>query len=540
MKKNKRIKKWGFLVSLFILFLVSPLRVCAEDKLAIVGDSSISPGGTVSYTLELEADSMIIEEGEIAKVITGFSSPITYESSVLTLSKIELGEGWTGTTGSVATGQKIEFTNENGVIDKTVIATLVFKVNSSVTTNSSYITLSGATYSYKDENDGSLTTSLNSITKSLTVKSSDNSLSGILVNKVSVDSFNKDVYEYDVTVESAVGKAVVSATTTSSKATIKSGLGEIVLNYGSNVINIVVVSESGVERTYTVNITREDTRSTDTTLSSISVDGVPIEEFKSNKYKYTVKKYKAESVNIVGVANDKKAIVNVTSPSNLVAGENNYIITVTSENGNYATYTVVINNIGTNINKKLKTLSIKGYNIDFDKNNNRYVINYNKEKFEDLRIYYTTVSGEDEVVATISPDINNDREALKNLKAGDIITITVSGIDGESTEYTIVIEKDNRVSFFLIMELFAMLIIVIIIVVIIFKKKNIKNSKNKKVITTGKKDVKEAVKEKKEVSSEKRTITKPKKKKFSIFEDEDEDDEFSTTKELTDEELRLK
>ena len=44
MIKDKRIKKWGFLISLFILSLVLPLRVNALQELVIYGDDSISPG----------------------------------------------------------------------------------------------------------------------------------------------------------------------------------------------------------------------------------------------------------------------------------------------------------------------------------------------------------------------------------------------------------------------------------------------------------------------------------------------------------------
>lgn len=514
MKENKGIKKWGFLFVLLMMCLLPSIRVNADSEqvLSLVGDDAISPGATISYKVDITSND--------ATVITGFSSPITYDSSVLTLAKMELGTGWSGKTVSVPTGNTISFTSEAGVTGNTTVATLIFKVNATATSNTAYITLSGATFNYKD-GEGTAMKSLAPVTKNLKVKSSDNTLTGIKVNGKTIEEFSSDILEYNVNVESKIETVKIQATTHSSKATFKEGFGnrEVPVNYGGNVVTIVVVSESGVEKTYTLNIVREDTRSTDTTLSSITVDGVVVPNFKSSTYKYTVKKYKAETVSIVGVTNDENATVVVTPPAKVVVGENTYILTVTSENGDTSTYTVVINNIDTAINKKLKTLSIQGYDIEFDKNNYRYEINYNKEKFDDLRIYFAPAGNSDEVKATLTPDINNDKEALKKLKPGDVLTIKIEGIDGETAEYTIVILKDNRISFYLVLELFIIFVFIIIVVVVSKKRKKEELKSGRK--TTKNKD------------------TKPKKKRFSIYEDDEEAD-LENTKELTTEELKTK
>ena len=96
---------------------------------------------------------------------------------------------------------------------------------------------------------------------------------------------------------------------------------------------------------------------------------------------------------------------------------------------------------------------------------------YNKEKFKDLHVYFSTESGSDEVTASLTPNINEDEDALKKLKVGDEITIAITGIDGETTEYTIVVVKDNRISFFLVFELLLMAIIIAIIIVIAVQRK---------------------------------------------------------------------
>jgi len=523
MIKDKRIKKWGFLVSLFVLFVIAPLRVNALQELFINGDDSISPGAVVKYNVELNSDDLTS--------ITSFSTNVYYESSVFTLTGIESGDTWVcDDAGNIVSGGQIKCSNDAGMIGNSVVVALVFKVNSSATSNYSYITLRDSKFSYFDETGAVVTPQLEEITKDLSVRSSDATLSNIKINGESIEGFSSDIYEYDFMIDPIFDVASIVATTNNPKATFKADYGnrEIVLNYGSNVVDIIVVSESGVEQLYRINITREDIRSTDTTLASLTVDGVSVNNFRSNVYKYNIIKYKLSTIDIVGIPNDEKSTVTVVPPTTIVPGDNSYIVTVTSENGNTANYTIIVNNIVDTISKKLKTLSVKGYDIDFDKNNNRYEISYNKEKFKNLHIYYSTVSNNDLVTVVLSPDINNDNKALSQLKPGDEITITITGIDNESAVYTITIMDDTRVNFFLVLEVLIMIIIVIVVIVILNKRKKLVTKKSNSKKSDKNKVVKSAVKEEKN-----------KKKNFSIFE-EDKDTDLDSTKELTDEELNLK
>ena len=90
MIKNKRIKKWGFLVSLFVLFVIAPFRVNALQELVVNGDDSISPGAVVRYNVVLNSDDLTS--------ITNFSTDIYYESSVFTLTGVEAGNTCNSTT----------------------------------------------------------------------------------------------------------------------------------------------------------------------------------------------------------------------------------------------------------------------------------------------------------------------------------------------------------------------------------------------------------------------------------------------------------
>ncbi len=98
-------------------------------------------------------------------------------------------------------------------------------------------------------------------------KSDDNSLSSLKLSSGTLSpSFKGNVTKYTATVGYDVTKVVVSAKTSSSKATIESvtGNGTVNLNVGENTIQIVVKAENGVKATYTIVVTR---KAKDTTVT---------------------------------------------------------------------------------------------------------------------------------------------------------------------------------------------------------------------------------------------------------------------------------
>lgn len=91
-------------------------------------------------------------------------------------------------------------------------------------------------------------------------KSDDNSLVSLKLSSGTLSpAFKGNVTKYTATVGYDVTKVVVSAKTSSSKATIESvtGNGTVNLNVGENVIKIVVKAEDGSKATYTVTVTRK-------------------------------------------------------------------------------------------------------------------------------------------------------------------------------------------------------------------------------------------------------------------------------------------
>ncbi len=533
---KNRIKGLLVLIGLSLLVL-SPVDVSAAQNTSLLpasGKNVASPGDEISYVITLSSTDTIIS----------YRASLEYDSSILRLVSISNGSGWSGQNS--ISSRDLSFTT-NGVSGQSNVATLKFKVATNTSKKSTIIRLNGVNVCAKESNTPTTpettpttptdpaTAACSNITtspKTLNIQSSDNQLSALKVNGKSVSNFSKNNYEYAMSVESSVEKAVIKATTNDSSASFVDGFGNrtVDLEYGENKIEVRVKSERGDQQVYTIRINREDDRTTENHLEEIVIGDKKIEKFDKDTLSYYVKVYKQDKITITALTVDEKATYKVDGPTTLKIGENEFKITVTSEAGEDLIYTVTVDNIDSEISKKLKSLSISGYDIEFDKNNQRYEILYNKDLIKKLKIYFTTEAKSDEVTVTVTPDLD-DKEALAKLKAGDEIVITIEGIDGEKEEYVIVLKKDKRINFFFVVELIILIGLIAAITVVVIKRKKDKNNPTKKEKTKKENDNDDddsvvIAKHGKTASSrvERYDEEKPKKKKrFSIYEDEYEE-----------------
>lgn len=86
--------------------------------------------------------------------------------------------------------------------------------------------------------------------------SDDNALSSLIIDGYEID-FDKDTFEYDLTVEEDVEKINITANAANSKATVEIDNPEELV-VGENTITIKVTSENGEERTYTINVFKKE------------------------------------------------------------------------------------------------------------------------------------------------------------------------------------------------------------------------------------------------------------------------------------------
>jgi hypothetical protein len=264
-------------------------------------------------------------------------------------------------------------------------------------------------------------------------RKSDNYLSSLSIDKGSI-SFKKDTLNYSVSVASDVSSVKVSATVNDSTAKFVNGYGprSVNLKYGVNSIVVKVQAENESVRTYTIKVTREDGRSSNTNLSSISLSNGNINFSKSvTEYSVSVP-YEVTKISVIANAEDSKSKVNVVSPD-LVVGKNTITITVTSEIGDSKVYKIFVTRLEEQVvlsdNNNVSSIDVKGHGIEFDPDTKEYNVNIGDE--------YALVID----VLLEDPSAKYVIEGNEDLKDGSVIKITSTSASGEIKEYKLNIKK---------------------------------------------------------------------------------------------------
>lgn len=300
-------------------------------------------------------------------------------------------------------------------------------------------------------------------------RSNINTLNSLEINQAKID-FSKEKTSYDITVAPNVNKLDIKSTLTDSKSKYSSGSNSmsVNLNYGLNSIKIVVEAENGASKTYTINVTRTDDRSTNNNLTSIGFLDKKINVIE-NKLEYEINVlYSVEQIKLKPKVQDKKSKVEVNGPEKLAVGENIYEIKVFAENESLKTYIVKVFRYDESVvfssDSTLKSLKIDGYEIKFDKNVKEYTL-----KTNDKALSINVQPNDSKATYEI---LNN-----KNLKEGSIISIVVTAEDESNTEYKIIIEKLPNYQFINYLIFGIAELVLVFLCMNIFKK--IKNNKNK-------------------------------------------------------------
>lgn len=226
------MKKYLFLISIFFLM---PSFVYASNSATINVTSSkenVSVGDTVTATVTINSDTPI----------GYYSYTLDYNPNKLKLlsaSSYIVNSPNDSNTKKIKKDFKLKVTNEG---------------TSKISVKSYAIT------SFSDEKK--INVKVNPVTISteglISTYSDNNYLSSLKVDNYKLSpSFNKKTLDYKLSLNSDVEKIIITATAESDKASI-TGTGEISVLEGENKIDIVVTSESGDARTYTILATVKD------------------------------------------------------------------------------------------------------------------------------------------------------------------------------------------------------------------------------------------------------------------------------------------
>lgn len=262
-------------------------------------------------------------------------------------------------------------------------------------------------------------------------------------------TFDKDTFQYVVTVKSDVDSVVISATTNSSKATIESGVGTITLDESSKTVKIKVKAEDGTTKTYTVKINKKASisdLSSDAKLKSLILAGYSLNpNFSSNTYEYNLKvPYDVTSIDVSAIPNVETSLVVISGNKDFKVGENTIKVKVTAEDGTLKTYKVNVERLSqsvVNTNAYLSSLTLGNATLNetFDKEKYLYTVDVD--------------SNIDNLDITAIPELSSSVVSItgnENFTGGkNNVYIKVTSIDGIEKTYTIEVNKEDLASYYI-------------------------------------------------------------------------------------------
>ena len=266
------------------------------------------------------------------------------------------------------------------------------------------------------------------------------------IGKLSVEgyklspTFNAEKTEYTVTVPSDVSKVNITATKGEKNQTI-TGTGTRVLSFGPNIVRVIVTAQNGDARTYVITVNREDDRSNDVTLKSLSVSNTDITYKKGQTEYEAIVSKSIDNVFIAAQTTEPRAQLVGTGSRSLSIGENIFEIKVTSKDGANQTYKIKIIRSEEELKPNeastfLETLTINSIKINLKDDIYNYVTSVG-EDIKTLDINLTTKS------TTAKYKIKG---ADKLKKGFNTITITVEDEELPLTEYFITVYKEPSIA----------------------------------------------------------------------------------------------
>jgi len=405
-------------ISLLIMFLVLALPVSAKAASVSVSlncPSSAKASSTVSCTVSATPSGADLKGIQANISVTGGK----YAS-------FSLGSGWTAYSNSAA-GFSL---GRNTAVTKAVtVGTLKITMPSSGSATVSLTNVAGSASDYS-------TLSGNSPSQTIRVQSNVNTLKSLSLSTGTLSpAFNANTTSYTATVDDSSVTINGSVTDSLSKVT---GLGKKNLAYGKNTFSVVVTSESGAKKTYTIVITRPDNRSSNNNLKSLSVDQGSI-SFNKNTTSYKINvDSNVTSIKVNATLEDSKAsFVSGSGPRTvkLNYGDNKIQVKVKAENESVKTYTITVNRKDNrSSDSSLKSLSVSPAEINFNKGTTTYNTTVPYE--------VTSVKVEYKVNDSKAKAVVSGSEKLS--VGSNKIIVKVTAENGTSTTYTVNITRQKE------------------------------------------------------------------------------------------------
>jgi len=406
---------------LILLLLLIPIRVNALTGKINLDCSPLEVSSGTDITCNVTASS--------DEEINGIKADIKVSDNLEYINFVTSSD-WEGD----GTGNKIGLYINGNVDGELDLGVLTIRVKDNVLDGNGTISLVNCMYS--DKNFEKVT--IQDVSTNVKIVSNNNKLSSLEVSPGTIN-FSPDTLEYNLTIDNPTVN--ITATKADDNSTISGDTGSKNLKYGKNTFKITVTSKTGEKRTYTLNITRPDNRSTGNKLSSLTVEGNNI-NFNEDKYTYDINvDYDTKSVKINANLKDKNSsFVKGYEPGTktLKEGINKILLKVSAENGEIRTYTLNITRgedpENSSDDNYLENIQIDNSTLDFSSEQEEYKIT----------VPYDT----DSININTIPSSNKSKVEIsgnENLQVGEnTVTIKVTSENGEVREYRIIVNKKAK------------------------------------------------------------------------------------------------
>lgn len=378
MNKNKKITLFCMLILFFIMIFNG--KVNAASASISASSTTVNVGDEVTVTITINGAAWNIHvSGAVTADYAGNTPDAenttkvekkTFKASAVGTYKVSLQGDVTGS----------EDTSAKKVSDNLTI-TVKEKGNNATNNNT---TTNNTTNNNKD----------NKTNTTETTKSNNANLSNLGIKPNDFKGFKASKTSYDVTVPNDVEKVTVYATAQDNKAKIKGNESQK-LKVGKNTLNVVVTAEDGTQKTYTINVTREEANQTDentsnttnnetsseetqesqsetnSDLKNLSIKGYTLTPtFSPNVYEYKVDvNGDFSSLDIETEGASHSVSVDIVGNENLAEGENTITVLVYNEETKQnSTYQIIVNKTNldmTDINKTMNDAAKKAQKVRY-------------------------------------------------------------------------------------------------------------------------------------------------------------------------------
>ena len=273
-------------------------------------------------------------------------------------------------------------------------------------------------------------------------KSSNNNLSDIKVDNVSVSGFNKDKLIYNLTVPGATDSVSVSAVVEDTgKATITTDLSnKFNLNFGSNQIDIIVTAENGDLKTYTLFIERS--KRVNAYLKDLKINDKTITGFNKSKTIYDLGEvdYNTTALKVEGIAEDELATVLGNGLINLSTGTNTITLTVKAHDTSVSEIYKITVKRKLNDDTGIQSITLAGVPAVKDGLNYKVTVPNDVTKADKTNLIVTVNNPKVETDKK-AEYIFNDTELLTT--SDNMINILVTAEDGSVRAYTLIVTREK-------------------------------------------------------------------------------------------------